>query len=220
MHTKRIKGMILKIDLEKYFDQVSWLYIHMLLTHLGFPLQTINWIMWCITSISFSILINGAATNFFHVERGLHQGCPLSPLLFLLLMEGLSRWIIEEISRGRLKAIKLLASCVLTHLLFVDDIILFLNGTLSDTSVIRAILHLFCTNIGMHCNNNKSTLTCHGCTPHEIHFAQQRFPFNLTKFEDGLKYLGFFLKPVNYKIVDWNWLITKIEKRLNNWCHR
>ena len=63
-------------------------------------------------------------------------------------------------------------------------------------------------------------ITCHGCTPHEIHYAQQIFPYNLTRFEDGLKYLGFFLKPMNYKIVDWNWLITKIEKRLNNWCHR
>ena len=71
MHTKKIKGMILKIDLAKAFDQASWLYIRMLLTHLGFSLQVINWIMCCITSVSYSIIINGAATNFFHAEWGL-----------------------------------------------------------------------------------------------------------------------------------------------------
>ena len=149
MHTKRIKGMVLNIDLAKAFDQVSWLYIRMLLTHLGFPLQTINWIMCSITIVSYSILINGTATNFFHAEWGLRQGCPLSPILFLLVMEGLSRCIIDETSRGRLKGICLTTNCVLTHLLFVDDIILFPNGTLSDTSVVRAIMLLFCKTMGM-----------------------------------------------------------------------
>ena len=82
MHTKKIKGMILKIDMAKAFDQASWIYIHMFLIHMGFPIQVINWIMCCITYVSFSIIINGAATNFFHAERGLRQGCSLSPFSF------------------------------------------------------------------------------------------------------------------------------------------
>ena len=191
MHTKKFKGVILKIDLAKAFDQASWLYIRVLLTHLGFPVQVINWIMCCITSVSFSILINGAATKFFHAKRGLRQGCPLSPLLFLLIMEGLSKCIIDERDRGRLKGIHISANVVLTNLIFVDDIILFLNGKPGDSTVVRYIL-LFCSASSMNCNNNKSTLTCHGCTPHEIHYSQQRFPFALTRFQDGLKYLGFF----------------------------
>jgi hypothetical protein len=95
-----MKGMILKVDLSKAFDRVSWLYIRMLLTHLGFPFEFIKWIMCCITNISFSVLVNGAASPFFHSERGLRQGCPLSPLLFLLIMEGLNRFIKEEHNRG------------------------------------------------------------------------------------------------------------------------
>ena len=135
-------------------------------------------------------------------------------------MEGLRRCIIDERDHGIFKGIHISANYVLTHLLFVDDIILFLNGTLGDSTVVKSILLQFCTATGMQCNNSKSTLTCHGCTPHEIHYAQQIFPFTLTRFEDGLKYLGFYLKPVSYKTVDWNWLITKIEKHLNNRCHR
>lgn len=95
LHLRKLKGMILKVDLSKAFDRVNWLYIRMLLTHLGFPYAYIKWIMCCITNVSFSVLINGAATSFFHAECGLRQGCRLSPLLFLLIMEGLSR-IIES----------------------------------------------------------------------------------------------------------------------------
>ena len=72
MKTKNIKGAILKIDLSKAYDKVSWLYIRMLLTHLGFGISFIRWIMSCITRVSVSVLINGVASSFFHAERGLH----------------------------------------------------------------------------------------------------------------------------------------------------
>eukprot|EP00253_Pinus_taeda_P031803 PITA_31803 len=88
--SKHLKAILLKIDLSKAFDRVSWLYFKMILIHLGFPHAYISWIMACITSPSLSILINGSTSPFFHSERGLRQGCPLSPLLFLLVMEGLS----------------------------------------------------------------------------------------------------------------------------------
>lgn len=59
-----------------------------------------------------------------------------------------------------------------------------------------------------------------GCSQHEIVFATQRFPFTIQKIEDGLKYLGYRLKPHGYKIADWTWLTAKVEKRLNVWYHR
>jgi len=83
--TKKLKGEILKIDLSKAYDKVSWLYIRLLLTHLGFDIGFIRWIMSCITTISFFVLINEATSPFFHSERGIRQGFPLSSLLFLLV---------------------------------------------------------------------------------------------------------------------------------------
>ena len=66
MKTRNLKGAILKIDLSKAYDKVSWTYIHMLLTHLGFEIGFVRWIMCCVTTMSFSVLINGAASPFFH----------------------------------------------------------------------------------------------------------------------------------------------------------
>eukprot|EP00253_Pinus_taeda_P021578 PITA_21578 len=87
------KSIVLKIDLSKAFDRACWSYLQFTLTHIGFPHAFISWIMCCLSSVSYSILINGAASRFFHVERGLRQGCPLSPLLFILIMEGFSKLI-------------------------------------------------------------------------------------------------------------------------------
>ena len=78
--TNHIKGIILKLDLENDFNHSNWISILMLLTNLGFPLLFINWIMCCITNVSFSVLINGSASPLFHSERGLQKGCQISPL--------------------------------------------------------------------------------------------------------------------------------------------
>jgi hypothetical protein len=69
--TRKLKGAVLKIDLSKVYDRVSWIFLKLLLTHLGFGFSFINWIMSCITTVSFVVLINGATSPFFPAERGL-----------------------------------------------------------------------------------------------------------------------------------------------------
>lgn len=118
-------------------------------------------------------------------------------------MEGLSELVKEEFRRGRVKGIKIMDECTLNHLLFVDDVLLFLNGSIGDLTTIKNTLALFQTTTGMTVNCNKSTLTKARCTPHEIHYALQRFQYTLLRLEDGLRYLGYKLKPLGYKIVDW-----------------
>ena len=81
--------------------------------------------MSCLTTISFAVLINGAASPFFHAERGLRQGFPLSPLLFMLVAEGLSRAIRAAKVEGRFAGIQIASHLNVTHLLFVDDVLIF-----------------------------------------------------------------------------------------------
>jgi hypothetical protein len=88
--TSKSRGTILEIDLSKAFDRIHLSYIIILLTHPGFEVPFIKCIMACLNLVSFTILINNVASPFFHLEHGLRQGCPLSPLLFLLVVEILS----------------------------------------------------------------------------------------------------------------------------------
>ncbi|GJX56798.1 RNA-directed DNA polymerase, eukaryota, reverse transcriptase zinc-binding domain protein [Tanacetum coccineum] len=89
-YKKRKKKMLLfKVDFEKAFDSVSWRYLDYMLCKLGFGLSWRSWIKACLESSRTSILINGSPTSEFNVKRGLRQGDPLSPFLFIIIMEGL-----------------------------------------------------------------------------------------------------------------------------------
>jgi len=156
--THKQKGVVLKIDLSKAYDRVNWIYLRLLLTHLGFGFSFINWVMSCIFSVSFVVLINGVATPFFQAERGLHQRCPLSPLLFLLVVEGLSMALKEAKSIRTFNDIPVTHLFSLTHLLFVDDVLIFCNGLRGDVEQLRTILDLFNRATSMQINNSKSTL--------------------------------------------------------------
>ena len=78
--------------------------------------------MGCLSSANFALLVNGISSNFFPASRGIRQGCPL---LFIIVIEGLSLLIEDAQTNGRIKGISISSQLSLTHLLFVDDVILF-----------------------------------------------------------------------------------------------
>jgi hypothetical protein len=151
-------AMVLKPILSKAFDQTCWLYIRLLLIYIGFNLPVVNWIMGCISTVSFAVLINGSASPFFRPTRGLRQGCPLSSYLFLIVDEDLSRAIQEAKRTRSIQGVKMGGTEYHTHLLFVDDVLLFTNGSLAEGLKLNEALQLYCKASGMEVKIHKSSI--------------------------------------------------------------
>lgn len=100
MHKSKKKNgdVVYKIDLEEAYDHVDWRYLESCLYDFGFPRITVVLIMHCVTSSSLSILWNGICLPTFSPTRGLRQGDPLSPYLFVICMEKLSLAIYEAMT--------------------------------------------------------------------------------------------------------------------------
>ena len=86
----------LKLDLSKSYDKVSWTFIRLVLIKLGMNMELVEWIMGCIQSTSFAVLINGSPSEFFMPSRGIRQGFPLFPFIFLLVADALSKLIVKS----------------------------------------------------------------------------------------------------------------------------
>lgn len=136
--------MAIKLDLQKAYDRVSWEFIHAVLLHLGFNKVFSNWILYCISSVNFEILVNGGKSESFKPSRGLRQGDPLSPYLFILGQEVLSRLLDQELRQKSINGIKTSRSGpTVTHVMYADNIILFLKATKKDARNISLILEKY-----------------------------------------------------------------------------
>jgi hypothetical protein len=142
--------------------------------------------MGCVRSTNFSVLVNGSPSIFFKGSRGLRQGCPLSPLLFFLIVEGLSRFLKKLVEEGRLEGVLVANGVRITHMLFVDDVILFGKGSFQEWQVFKDALNIFCNATGMDFNNQKSQFLEVGLSVDWLDQLKELFPFEFKSIEKVL----------------------------------
>jgi hypothetical protein len=134
-------GVICKLDLEKAYDHVNWEFLLYLLQSCGFSEKWRRWIYFCISTIRFSILVNGSSCGFFQNSRGIRQGDPSSPLLFVIVMEALSRLIDKASGASFLTGLSVGGEVTnplrISHLLFADVTLIFYEATPDNLTYLR-----------------------------------------------------------------------------------
>ncbi|KAH1031000.1 hypothetical protein J1N35_043174 [Gossypium stocksii] len=149
--------MAIKLDMSKAYDRVEWRFVESIMKKLGFDSSWVDSLMRCISTVSYSVVFNGSKGELFYPTRGLRQGDPLSPFLFLFCGEGLSSLIKQAIKRKVLKGVKASRNGpVLSHLLFTDDCILFEEATLQGASFLKQVLKEYESCSGQCVNFEKS----------------------------------------------------------------
>ena len=150
--------LLFKVDFEKAYDSVDWGYLEEVMSKMGFPSLWRKWIKECIGTATVSVLVNGSSTDEFSLGRGLRQGDPLSPFLFLLAAEGFNV-LMEALTRNNLFSgfqVGNSASTMVSHLQFADDTLILGQKSWANIRAMRAILLLFQSLSGLKVNFTKS----------------------------------------------------------------
>lgn len=211
------KRAMLKVDLQKAFDTVNWDFVLNTVKALNFPTSFVNLIKQCLTTTSFSISINGELCGYFKGTRGLRQGDPLSPYLFVLVMEVFCRMLNENYSAGLIGFHPKAEHPQVTHLAFADDIMVFFDGSKDSLENIAKTLHEFTKWSGLSMNRSKTDLFTGGLTHDETNDLAS-LGFNLGSLP--IRYLGLPLMHRNLRIDDYRPLLDKLRSYFTLWTSR
>ncbi|XP_058783591.1 uncharacterized protein LOC131658300 [Vicia villosa] len=156
--TKGKKGiMAVKLDMSKAYDRMEWRFVVGALEAMGFPRNLTTLIEKCISTVSFQVLVNGQPSRIFYPERGLRQGDPLSPYLFVICADVLSGLLKKGVAEGSLNGIQVARRAPkISHLFFADDSILFSRANINEAEKILDVLSIYQQASGQMVNLEKS----------------------------------------------------------------
>ena len=212
-----VLGVLCKLDVEKAYDHVNWDFLIYMLDRYGFLEKWRRWVFFCISTVKFSILINGTPCGFFESSRGIRQSDPLSPLLFVIVMDAFSKMLDNAVRDGLMSSIRVGPtgnSLQVTHLLFANDNLVLCDADLGQILFLQWVLFWFEVVSGLKINMGKSELVLVGVVPN---IADMEDVLGCKQGSFSMKYLGF---PLGANVRDssiWNPIIEKMERRLVGW---
>lgn len=182
--------MALKTGITKVYDRLKWDFLEETMRRMGFAEKWIRWIMICVSTVSFSVLIKGTPRGFIKPEKGIRQGDPLSPYLFILCAEVLSHMMSKAATERRVQGIKTgNGSPAVNHLLFADDYLFFSLANPKSGRAIKKTLQQYEDISGQAVNLNKSAITFGSRVTDRVK-TQMRRILGIHNDGGGGKYLG------------------------------
>lgn len=209
--------MTLKLDVSKAYDRVEWSFLRRTLLRLGLNNYFVDLIMTCVTTVTFSFLMNGVQFGFLQPSRGIKQGDPLSPYLFICIVEAFIALIAQAERRGEIRGIRVSRHAPsISTLCFADDTLLFCRATEAEAVVLKGILDKYALVSGQVINYEKSSMTFSKGTsqPRRNQIQATLGVETVTKHD---KYLGMPATVGRSKKEIFIFLRERIWARINGW---
>ena len=211
------KGFMWKVDFAKAYDSLDWQFLWAVLRKRGFPEEWVRWMKRCVTSQSFSVLVNERPTGgWIRPQRGIRQGCSLAPMLFILASDVLYSSASQACARGSLEGFQTHSQPLGIPLLqYVDDTLFFMEGSVKEAKNLSALLDVFADCSGLRLNREKSEFTGFGLSHDEESQCLRALGTLLGTLP--IRYLGLPLSTGQIRGTDWQSVIGKVEQRLEGW---
>ncbi|CAN1304729.1 LINE-1 reverse transcriptase homolog [Linum perenne] len=207
---------MVKVDLTKAFDSIAWEPLFNILKAMLFPERFIKWITACLSTTKFRVQINGSLFGHFSARKGVRQGDPLSPGLFVIVMEVLHCLFYRAGKAGLIPYHPRCKRFNIHNLCFADDLLIFTSGSAIGVQSIVHILDSFYRLTGLKMNPGKTELFCSASVTTAV---RDRIKSD-SGFRIGVlpvKYLGIPLISGKLKAEDCRVLIERITARINSW---
>ncbi|XP_071700547.1 uncharacterized protein [Rutidosis leptorrhynchoides] len=183
----RIKSLIFKVDFEKEFDCLNWDILMEVMEIMVFGVKWRGWIRSCLSSASISVLVNGTPTSEFKMEKGIRQGDPLSPFLFIIVAEGLNVLAKKAVCNKKFLGVEIGSEKVpISHLQYADDMIFFGEWSITNLQNLFKLLKCFELTSGLKVNYQKSNLFGISVEKSEIKNLANMFGCNSGNYIDDL----------------------------------
>ncbi|KAL6204988.1 hypothetical protein ACLB2K_022254 [Fragaria x ananassa] len=207
----------LKLDMSKAYDRVEWLFLEVVMRRLGFCEIWVRQILRCVSTVSYSFLLNGSPRGLLHPGRGLRQGDALSPYLFLFCGEVFSKLLCMEEERGKLRGVEVCRGAPsISHLLFADDSFIFCRAETMDCVSLMGILKAYEMISGQQINLQKSAVSF---SKNVVVEEQERLAdlMGVRRVEKHDKYLGVPVEVSYSKEEAFGYLVERVKQRTQGW---
>lgn len=212
------EAFLLKADVNKAFDMLSWPFVRRAMKAVNMPPILINLIMECMKAGKVTVLINGQGSGFLTPTKGLRQGCPMSPYIFILAMEFLTKLFRLQQQNGHIMGLKIARSAPsLTHSMYADDLIIMGAARIQEVRRVQKVLTEFGEVSSLTVNPDKSKIWFSNRCSEE---CRERImtEFRAKEAGEDEKYLGIVITKSSRQVdLTHNMLLEKMENRLAGW---
>lgn len=212
------KRITLKVDIAKAFDTLSWDFLFSCLEGLNLPREYIAWIRACVCTATFTVGYNGMVNGYFNGSRGLRQGDPLSPYLFVIALNNLSLMLNKAAADMRFNYHNNCSSSRLTHLCFADDLLIFMDGSWDSLQAVLQVLNEFEKRSGLAVSVHKTSFFASGLSAAETDLIQVSTGMPMGTLP--VRYLGVPLCTKKLTLLNCEGLLQQIKCKFSSWSSR